>query len=190
MSGLDDCLLRNPLVVAAADGARGASSGALVELVDLLPTMLDLADVEPHHTHFGRSLDPLLADPSLRHREAAFAEGGFLVAEEPLLERAGFPYHHKAALQHEDPTLAGRASVVRTHDFTYVQRLYEGPELYDRRADPHETINLAGRTDLASTERALRDQLLEWLLATSDVVPWDQDPRLEPDVARELLPTD
>jgi hypothetical protein len=49
---------------------------------------------------------------------------------------------------------------------------------------------LAGNADVAATERALRDQLLEWLLATSDVVPWDQDPRLEPEVARQLLPAE
>ena len=42
--------------------------------------------------------------------------------------------------QHEAPGSVGRAIACRTTDFTYVYRLYEGDELYDRRADPHETI--------------------------------------------------
>jgi arylsulfatase A-like enzyme len=188
MSGLDDCLLRNPLVIAGPDVAAGERSDTFVELIDLLPTLLDMADAAAPHTHFGRTLVPALHDPATEHRDAAFSEGGFLLVEEPLLERAGFPYHHKAALQHDQPELAGRSLCIRTPDHTYVHRLYEEPELYDRHADPDETANLAGRADVVGIERALRDRLLDWLVATSDVVPLDQDPRFEPDVARELLP--
>jgi arylsulfatase A-like enzyme len=178
-SGLDHCLVRNPLVIAGPGVREGARCDSLVELVDLLPTLLELGGAEAKHTHFGRSLAPLLRDATLPHRDAAFSEGGFLREEEHLLERAPFPYDLKAALQHERPELAGRAVALRTRDWTYVHRLYEGPELYDRRADPREQRNQAGAPAHAETERRLRDRLLEWTLATSDVIPWQPDGRFD-----------
>lgn len=178
-AGLSDCLVRNPLVIAAPGRAEGGACDAPVELVDLLPTLLELADVESRHTHFGRSLVPLLDDPARPHRDAAFCEGGFTRAERHLLETAGFPYDLKAAIQHDDPDTAGRAAAIRTPEWTYVRRLYEGPELYEVRADPRELVNLAGRKEHAEVERDLRDRVLTWLLETSDVIPWEADPRME-----------
>src|SRR5690606_17505604 len=67
-SGLHDCLLRNPLVLAGPGVPEGEEQDAPAELVDVFATLLELAGVEPAHTHFGRSL--LTADP----RDAAFSE--------------------------------------------------------------------------------------------------------------------
>jgi arylsulfatase A-like enzyme len=56
--------------------------------------------------------------------------------------------------------LVGRVVAVRTQDWCYVERLYEGPELYDRRRDLRETTNLAGLPEHAPVEReplAVRD---------------------------------
>ena len=94
-----------------------------------------------------------LADPTTPHRDAAFSEGGFLLSEEPLLEAgdAG-QYRHKQELQHERTDLVGRVVAVRTDEWCYVERLYEGPELYDRRTDLRETTNLAGRPEMADVD--------------------------------------
>ena len=180
-SGQHDSLLRNPLVVAGPGVAEGVVVDPMVELVDLLPTCIELAGTEARHTHFGRSLVPLLAGKVEDHRDLAFSEGGFLVAEEHLLERSPAPYATKSAIQHEDPVTVGRVVSVRDQRWTYVHRLYEGPELYDRRTDPHETVNVAGRPGSADVELRLRDEVLRWLLETADVLPWDTDPRFEPE---------
>ncbi len=182
MAGLDNCLVRIPLIVHDPTGASGVST-SFAELVDLTATMLDYADAEPTWTHFGRSLRHVIEDPSADHRREAFSEGGFLVEEEPLLE-AGATGHYdaKQALQHEDTTLAGRAVAVRTEAWTYVERLYEGPELYDRVADPEEKINLAGSHECAGVQAHLKDRLFRWLFETSDVIPWEQDPRMAPEL--------
>lgn len=179
-SGLDDCLLRNPLVVAGPGVREGARCDALVELVDLLPTLLELGGTEARHTHFGRSLVPLLHDPRAAHREAAYSEGGFTRDERHLLEDPPYPYDLKGAVQQADPVNCGKAVAVRTDAWTYVHRLYEGHELYDRSKDPRELVNRAGDPELAAVERELRERVLDWLLATSDVVPWDADPRFDP----------
>jgi arylsulfatase A-like enzyme len=185
-SGVDDVLVRNPLIVHDPRGATGVATG-FVEMVDLTATLEDLAGLEPG-LHFGRSLLSLLADPSVPHRDAAFSEGGFLVSEEPWLEAGDDgPYRHKQAIQHERTELAGRVVAVRTDDWCYVERLYEGPELYDRRRDPRETTNLAGRHEHAAVERELRDRLFRWLFETSDIVPPRRDPRSDDDLHQALF---
>ena len=180
-SGLDACLTRNPLVVAGPGVTEGAVASAMVELVDLLPTVCDLAGAQVQHTHFGRSLLPLLSDPSVAHREHACSEGGFRITDHELLERAGGVYQAKTDLQHAQPELVGTAIAMRTPTHTYVYRAYESDELYDRVADPSETTNLMDRTELGGVAEGLRRRVLDWLVDTSDVIPWEPDPRF-PDI--------
>ena len=179
-SGQHDCLLRNPLVVAGPGVAPGGMNTEMVELIDLLPTALEVADHEAQHTHFGRSLVPLLDGGDAVHRTLAFAEGGFLLGEEQLLERSGPPYNIKSDIQIDSTETVGKVASVRDQRYTYVHRLYEGPELYDRQSDPGETVNLAGSADHADIEAEMKDAVLTWLLETSDVIPWTPDPRFEP----------
>lgn len=141
-SALHDCVTRDPLIISAPGLGKGQTSQAMVEMVDVLPTVLELAGVNAPHRHFGRSLVPLLRDPAASHREFAFTEGGFTVEEANRLEQPSFPYDLKGELQHADPTLVGKAIAVRDARWTYVWRLYEEPELYDRTTDPHERDNL------------------------------------------------
>jgi len=176
-SGVHDCLLRTPLLLAGPGVPEGERRDALVEMVDLVPTVAELADIELTYTQYGRSLVPLLRDENHSHRGLAFAEAGFTLAEEPLLERAPWPYDLKAELQHEQPVLAGKVVAVRSRAWTYVWRLYEPPELYDRIADPGELVNLAGRAEVAAIEAELNGAVLRWMVDTADVVPWQEDPR-------------
>ncbi|MFF8717496.1 sulfatase-like hydrolase/transferase [Streptomyces sp. NPDC015184] len=181
-SAMHDCITRDPLIISGGGFARGQVCDSMVEMIDVLPTVLELAGVEAPHRHFGRSLTPLLADPAGSHRQYAFTEGGFTEEEEPQMERPAFPYDLKGALQHEDPTLVGKAVAVRDREWTYVWRLYEAPELYDRAKDPQERTSLAGRSEYAAVEQRMRDALLRWLVETADVIPAEADPRL-PQVA-------
>ncbi len=179
-SGQHDTLLRNPLVVSGPGITEGATVTEMVEMIDLLPTVLESAEHEPAHTHFGRSLWPSLRDATTPHRSLAFAEGGFVPSEHHLLERARGAYQVKADVQRADPINAGKVASVRDQRFSYVRRLLEPPELYDLENDPLETTNLAGSPEHASTESALNDALLTWLLETTDVIPWESDARFEP----------
>ncbi len=74
----------------------------------------------------------------------------------------------------------GKAVAMRTERWSYIYRLYENDELYDRKSDPHELHNLSGQAEVAGIERELRDATLEWLVATGDVMPWEEDPRNPP----------
>lgn len=179
-SGLDSCLLQNPLMVAGPGVAEGALCDSFVEMLDLPATICDLAETEVGHVQFGRSLVPVFTEPSLTHRERAFSEGGFRIDEAAQNEQADFhPYRLKSSLQQERPELVGRAVCVRTPEWTHVHRLYESDELYDRRADPRETTNLVDQPQHAEVCRDLRAELLDWLVATSDVIRSERDPRMD-----------
>jgi arylsulfatase A-like enzyme len=189
-SGLDDCLVRNPLIVAGPGIAEGEVAGSFAEMTDLPMTFCELADTEVGHPQFGRSLAPVLTDPSRTHRVRAFSEGGFRVDEAAQNEQPEhFPYLLKGQLQQECPELGGRAIAMRTADWTYVYRHEEGDELYDRRADPSEIRNLASDTAHRETCRTLRDEVLSWLVETSDVIAPSRDPRMEPLLFDQLLGT-
>jgi arylsulfatase A-like enzyme len=71
----------------------------------------------------------------------------------------------------------GKAVAVRDRRWTYVWRLYEPAELYDRPADPHEAHNVAGRPELAEVEARLSGVLLRWLVETTDTLPERADTR-------------
>lgn len=181
-SGREDCLVRNPLIMAGPGIPPGTTSRALVELIDIVPTVHDFADITASYTQFGRSLMHLFGDPTSEHRSYTFSEGGFLVEEEHLAEYPTVrPYDLKGGLQHDQPTANGKAVAVRSDQWTYVWRLYEPPELYDRVADPHETVNRAGDPELTDIEAQLREEFLRWFVETCDVMPWESMPRV-PDV--------
>lgn len=184
-AGVEDALVRNPLIVHDPTAGSGVAD-SFVELVDLTATLEDYADIGAGYTHFGRSLRPLLGDPATHHRDAAFTEGGFLPVEAQLESAAGGVYRHKIEIQHDLPELVGKVQAVRTEGWTYVQRLHEPPELYDRLTDPHEQFNLAGHPEHLDVERGLRERLATWLFETSDVTPWQRDPRMDDDLRAAL----
>ena len=71
----------------------------------------------------------------------------------------------------------GKAISLRNQDHTYVYRLYESDELYNRITDPDETNNIIDLPETAATVAALKEEVLDWLVATTDNIPWDPDPR-------------
>lgn len=181
-SGLNDCLVHNPLILSLPGQSTVASTGQMVELVDLLPTLVELAETETAHTHFGRSLLPLIEDPSAPHRDAVFSEGGHRLDEPHVLEVVfDGTYREKAAIQQRDPVAVGKAVCVRTAAWTYTWRLGDVDELYDRSTDGDEQVNLAGRPEHAGIVTELESRLFEWLVETNDVVPFEKDPRFPAD---------
>ncbi|CAK7199871.1 hypothetical protein SEUCBS139899_002557 [Sporothrix eucalyptigena] len=178
-SGLSETLVREPLLIGGCGLPAGHTVAGMTEMVDLVPTLLEMAGIGEHFPHNGQSWIPLLQDDPKRAytKKYAFSEGGFLTSEEPLLEQAPYPYDIKAGLQHEDTTLVGKAISLRNHEWTFMYRLYEPAELYSRANDPHEIHNLAGVPEYASKVSELEKEVFRWLVETSDVLPWTKDPR-------------
>lgn len=176
-SAMSGNITRDPVIMAGPGIPAGTVVEDMVELIDVFPSLLELAGVpDVTHRHYGRSLVPTLID-GVPHRAYAFTEGGFSTVEESQLESPAFPYDVKGRLQHEEPKIVGKAVAVRDRRFTYVERLYESNELYDRDADPGERVNLVGRSEVAEVEARLRAEVMRWLIDTADVIPYEEDPR-------------
>jgi choline-sulfatase len=185
-AGQEDCLTHVPLVARIPGGAAGHVVGEMVELFDLMPTFLALADSAPGHTHFARSLVPQLKGAPGEPGRAAFTEGGYNPYEpqafEPLL--FGGIYEPKTRLQNEQPATVARCASIRTGSHRLVVRPGGQGELYDCAADPGLTMNLIDEPAAAEVREALRDRLLAWYVATSDAPPPDKDARAAPPFLR------
>ena len=61
-----------PLIIKAPGLAAGAECNRVVSLLDIYPTLLDLCNLPPNDMTRGRSLEPLLQDPTLPWDHPAF----------------------------------------------------------------------------------------------------------------------
>jgi arylsulfatase A-like enzyme len=131
---------RVPLVIAAPGmTAAGQRSGSLAELLDVYPTLCDLAGLPAPNVLEGKSLRPLLSDPLRGVHEAAFTQ----------------------ARRGSDAEFWGRSARTLRWRCTEWDEGRAGIELYDHDADPHEYTNLASDPQHAATLEALRKLFYE-----------------------------
>jgi arylsulfatase A-like enzyme len=144
---LHDETLRVPLLVRWPDGAEaGQTIEATVSLLDLAPTVLEVAGQEVPREMPGRSLTAL-----------ASSGGGdreFFVAQRMRYVSPSRP----AKVRNWRP---GDGFAVLSSDFKYIQDGREDPVLYDRSADPLELADVTGRRP--EVEKRLREALTLWL---------------------------
>jgi len=182
----EDCLSRVPFIIKppADIPIQPRVTEALVELIDFPATVEALTGAAPRHTHFGRSLLPVLAGETDSHRDAVFCEGGRLHSEEhcselasdPALDPTGF-YYCRLKLQVDGWPAHTKAAMCRTSEYKYIRRHDELDELYDLRADHGEICNVIDDPCYAGILATLKERLLTWYQETCDVVPWDEDRR-------------
>jgi len=121
-----------PLIIAApGQKARGRVSPRIVELLDLYPTLADLASLGAPKNLEGASLRPLLNAPTRKWARPAFTQ----------VQRGGFPGYS-----------------VRTERWRYTEwdDGAKGVQLYDHEKDPHEFKNLAADPIFAKTAAELQ----------------------------------
>lgn len=186
-SSLEDCLTRVPLLVKPPKDypLDAGVSGSLCELVDFYATAMEMAGVRPSHSHFGRSLVPVLADRTAEIRQYSFCEGGRTASEQHCDEyhgpngEPGRPqdiYWPKKMAQADNAAHA-KATMIRDRQYKYISRTTGEDELYDLLADPHETTNRIDDPTLSEVKYRLQLALMRWLQETSDIVPFDFDNR-------------
>ncbi|MCB9151923.1 MAG: sulfatase-like hydrolase/transferase [Caldilineaceae bacterium] len=186
-SAAEDIVTRVPLIVRTPGGKAGHVVNEPMELFDLMPTTLAQANVDVQHTHFARSYVAELGGAAGDPTRAAFTEGGYARHEphnfEGLSNRDQFArdaaniYYPKGLQQQEHPDSVGRSVAMRTTTHRMVYRPTGQGELYDMAADPQELNNVHGQPAYADIQRQLERRLLEWYVQTSDVTPFDMDPR-------------
>ena len=129
---------RAPLL-ASAPGmkAKGRKTNALVEFVDVFPSLCDLAGLPLTEGLEGTSFKPLLDDPLLPWKKAAFSQY---------------------------PKGGNFGTAMRTDRYRYVewknkQGEIAARELYDHETDPQENENVAGKPEHAGVLAELAAQL-------------------------------
>lgn len=122
-----------------------------VSLVDLYPTLVDLAGLSAKAGLDGESLKPQLENPAAGRQRPALS------------------------------TYLRGNHAVSGRRYRYIRYLDGSEELYDRRQDPHEWVNLAGRPEHAGAKQ----ELARWL-PKSDApdAPRARDYELEPEQVR------
>ena len=180
----EDCLTNVPFLIKPPKGyaLQSGIRDSLVELVDFYATAMEMCGIPPSHSHFGRSLTAVLADPAKHHREFVCCEGGRLAGEIHCDESNGGrpnlydPYYPRKCAQLDDVAHT-KAAMLRTDRYKYVRRLYEPDEFYDLKEDPGELHNVIDDPRYGQIIGRLQMQLLDWYQETTDVVPYAQDDR-------------
>ena len=135
---LYDAVGRVPLIIdAPGTRGRGQASSRLVELVDLFPTLAQLAGLPAVAGLKGASLAPLLDDPAAARNRPAFAQVGTGAQGEP------------------------GGKTIRTVEWRYTEWTAgkDGVELYDQRNDPLELTNLAQKPAYATIVAQMKSKL-------------------------------
>ncbi len=186
-NAMDDDLVRVPLIIKTPDQQSGHVVKEQVELFDIMPTVLELADLKANHTHFAKSLVSQLKGASGDPDRAVFCEGGYDLHEPNCFEgymgrndplnMPGNIYYPKLIQQQESPESVCRTTMIRTLSHKLVKRTSGENELYDLINDPRELTNLYHHDGCSGKRAELEGRMLDWYIKTSDTVPLNDDPR-------------
>ncbi len=168
-----DCLTRVPLIVSwPGHIPAGQRDSSMVNLVDVVPTLLRLQGLDIPRSMHGQPLPTVTDAPA---RDATFSEYG----------AGGPPFHlsdlEQMPLPHGRDTLIeslqwreaeGRRKMVRTARWKYVHDpMGDKDELYDLQRDPAELDNLIDDPLYRDVIADLRLKLADWMIATEDSPP-------------------
>lgn len=183
----EDCLTKVPFLVKPPVGYNldPGVSNSLIELVDFYATAMDMAQVKPNHTHFGKSLAPVLANRETKLREFVTCEGGREAGEVHCDEyhAAGpngpskFNAYWPKMMSETIDELHDKGIMIRDHKYKYVSRSKTKDEFYDLENDPKEMINEIENPKFKNLISDYRLKMLKWLQQTADIVPFTYDAR-------------
>lgn len=132
--------IRSPLILSVPGmKAKGKFTDALVELIDIYPTLAELAGQSiPVHNQ-GKSFAPLLQKPELPWKEAVFSQY-------PKGDAMGYSMKTK------------QFHLIRWQDVKQPEKVH-AIELYDHAQDPMETVNVAELPEYEKTLEQLNQML-------------------------------
>jgi arylsulfatase A-like enzyme len=150
----------------------GKSFDALVSLLDLFPTVCDLAGIEHPPWLQGKSLLPLVRGEKDELHEQLFGEQTYHAAYEPqrTVRTARYRYirryddRDQPVLANADDTPAKAALL----ELGWLEQPRDEEMLFDLAFDPGEANNLIGEPRMAEVAREMRARLDTWMRETND----------------------
>lgn len=157
--------VRVPFIIRFPPRVRPAQHDDLVESVDLLPTLFELASLPEPYANQGRSLAGLISATGSEYvpRQAVFSEN--VIPEVITGRRDSFEFikgEGIRGIRHPD------AKMVRTRRWKYVYYPEGFAELYDLQTDPNEMTNLAEDPKYREQIYEMKDRLLHWLTTADE----------------------
>jgi len=146
-----DEITRIPLIVKWPDVIeKGTVCSHPVSHIDLIPTIMEAAELKIPKLLEGRSMLPTFTDSTVRTNNCIFIEFGRFE-----IDHDGF-----GGFQPARATFDGR--------YKLVINLLTQDELYDLENDPEEMINLINLEEYSKIRNNLHDEILEWMNRTRD----------------------
>ena len=137
----------------------GVTRDALVEIVDLAPTLCQAAGIDVPPSFQGRSFLPLITDGAApdHHRDSVYAE--FYNSN----------INHRNPLAFVTMVFDGRWKLVKAHAAEGAPDA--GSELYDLASDPQEHVNLYGKPEYMAEQARMLALLTDRMAQTCDPLP-------------------
>ena len=140
--------LRIPLLIHEPSQKRSADINTLISQIDIMPTVLDLLNIDIPEWVQGNSMKKLIRGEVSEHRDHIYAE----------ITGSG---------KDNNPYLLG----YRTKEWLFTYEVYKGKfkddgELYNLKEDPEQTCNLFSNPKYAPLVQENKDRLFHWLLHT------------------------
>jgi len=191
-SGMEDPMLRTPMLMRVPGMKEGHKVKELVENFDLMATILDLEGITAEHHHYAKSLVPQIKGAPGDQNRVVFAESGLHLDQSYTFEHTYMDgeliknnkpvYHRAAVLSKDHPEVLSTSVMLRNAKFKLIYRPDFESELYDMENDPRELNNLYDNSEYTSIRDDLLRQLLNWQLRTSDITPFERDSRPTPSI--------
>jgi arylsulfatase A-like enzyme len=156
-------------------------------LVDLLPTMLEVAGIPSHPDLHGESRWVMFTDPDAAGRSYVFAQRNFHCIDDHIrcIRTARFKYIRNS---YPDEPFGHPEDLVRSESYQAMLKLMDAgelkkdqmlifrcprpvEELYDLQVDPQEFRNLVHKPEYQDELIALKEMLDSWIATTNDLDP-------------------
>jgi len=189
-----DSGMKTPFIVFWPKGIRGkgVQTASMISAIDIAPTILELAGINPPDEYQGMSFVPVLKNPSAEIRTAIFSEHNWhdYEAHERMVRTKDYLYVLNARPNLTNCGPADSKSSSTQHALNQVRDdgkltpaqadVFMAPrpaeELFNVKNDPEQFLNLASMPEYQEKLKEMRRLLKNWQSNTEDTTPNDLTP--------------
>lgn len=184
-----DSGMKTPFIVYWPNGLKekGGLTKSLISSIDIAPTILEIAGIDPPNGFQGESFVPILENPTEEIRNAVFAEHNwhdyeayermirtkdflYVLNKRPNLSNGGPADSKTSATQQSLNQLREKGELAPAQaDIFMIPRPKE--ELFDLENDPEQILNVASLSQYQRKLVELRSRLKNWQMNTGDTTP-------------------
>ncbi|WP_168121359.1 sulfatase-like hydrolase/transferase [Paenibacillus sp. HB172176] len=177
-----DSFTRVPFIVAAPGYGGSRRTAQMAELIDMMPTFLDMAGIPIPPGVQGKSLAPFLRGEPCSAREYVVIESGeegepMRVSDITVRPEHPFDDRYFVWCAYRDAWV-GRGRSIRTPEWKLNVYANGEGELYDLAGDPDELRNRFDDPACSDIRSSLERKLLHWMLEKEDRLPLNETVKL------------